>query len=74
MNDILARMNDKYQFICDNVIYLSKDDKLELLKIIKRHDGLLLKKFSDGTRIILNKLPDEVVKSIYNLIQYKLKA
>jgi hypothetical protein len=58
--------------ICDEVIHLTRDDKLIILKILKRHDSGKVKRFPDGTRIILNKVPDDVIKTIYNFIKRRL--
>jgi hypothetical protein len=64
---------DTYRaMICDEVIHLSKEEKIFILKILKRHDSGKVKKFPDGTRIILNKVPDDVIKSIYDFVKRRL--
>ena len=69
----ITQMNSIYDSICKNATYLNREDRLEILKIVGRYDKDAIKRFSDGSRIILNKLPEQTVKDIYNFIQRRLK-
>jgi len=58
--------------ICSEVVNLSDEDKKTLMIMVKRHDAHLLKRFPDGTRIVLNKLPPKVVENMYNFVKRRL--
>lgn len=58
--------------ICSEISNLDKNGKIQILTIIKDYDADLIQKFSDGSRVDLNLLPDEVITSIYSKIKYIL--
>lgn len=60
------------KFIRDEAGELSDDEKKTILQIIKRHDSKLILTYADGSRIILDKLPDNIIGQIYNFMQHKL--
>lgn len=65
-------MNAYYDIICSEIIHLTRADKIAILKIIKRNDSVKLHRYPDGTRVILNQVPDNVVKMIYEFMKHKL--
>jgi len=72
MLDTFNFMDLKKEIICAEAIHLSHEDKIHVLKMIKRYDPQLLNRFPDGTRILLNKLPDTMNQAIYDYINHKL--
>jgi len=62
------------QSIVQDALNLDKENRVHVAKIIYRHNQELIHMKADGCRIILNKLPEEVINEIYNFIQYKLKS
>lgn len=65
-------MNLEKEIICSEIINLSKQDRIQILTMIKRYDRNKVKEFSDGSRIYLNLLPDQLINSIYLKIKYIL--
>ena len=58
--------------IVRDVLNLPKDDCVHIMRMIKRHDSSLLIFQNDGCRVILNRLPAELITEIHNFVQYKL--
>jgi hypothetical protein len=61
------------EIICAEAVNLSKEDKRAIIRIVKKHDKEKAKRVGGGTRIVLDYLPDNVVKDIYTLIRVKLE-
>jgi hypothetical protein len=67
-------MDDVYkEIICSEAKKLTREQRIDVLGIVKRHDTSKAKRFPDGTRINLNQLPSEVILRMYNYVRYKLK-
>lgn len=62
------------QSIVQDALNLDRDNRVLIAKMIYRHNPDLIFVKADGCRIILNKLSKEVVREIYNFIQYKIKS
>lgn len=62
------------QSIVRDAINLDKDDKIQVMLMVRRYDSKLINFNVDGCRIILNRLPEEVIKEIHNFIKYKLQS
>jgi hypothetical protein len=60
------------EIIINEIMFLSIEDKIEILKIVNRADPSQIYKCSDGTRIRLNNLSDDVIKNIYTFVKHKL--
>jgi len=65
-------MDLEKEIICSEISNLSKSDKINIMSIIKNYDISKIRKFSDGSRIDLDSLPDTIIKSIYLKIKYIL--
>lgn len=61
------------EIICGEMSSLTKDQRIEILKCIKNYNSAVIQRFSDGSRIDLDNLPDTVVLVLYNKIKYFLK-
>jgi hypothetical protein len=61
------------QMICSELNQLDKDNKIRILSIIKKYDESKIQKFSDGSRVDLDSLSDEVIELIYSKLNYILK-
>jgi hypothetical protein len=57
-------------YICEEALHLTKDAKIHIMTILKRHDPNVLKPFGDGTRIKINDLPETIILQIYNYIKH----
>lgn len=64
----------KMQSIVQDAPNLDKDSRVTVAKIIYRHDPNLLFFKIDGSRCILNNLPENVINEIYNFIENKLRS
>lgn len=60
------------QIICREANSLTDSDKKTVRNIIKRKSSKHIKVFSDGIRINLDLLNDDVIIELYNFIKYKL--
>lgn len=58
--------------ICGEINQLDKAGRIQILTIIKNYDPSKIQRFADGSRINLDKLPDEVITTIYTKIKYIL--
>lgn len=67
-------MDSYYEFIKDEVIHISKSDKDEIMKMVKRYDPKKIISFPDGSRIRLDRLPEDLVKKIYDFIKHKINT
>jgi hypothetical protein len=65
-------MDIEKEVICCEAIHLSREDKIHILKMVKRYDASMLKKFPDGTRIRLDSLTEDLVQNIYDYMKHKL--
>lgn len=65
-------MDFEKEIICVEILNLTRDDKIQILSIIKKHNKDKIQKFSDGSRIDLDVLPDHLIESIYSKIKYIL--
>lgn len=65
-------MDYKKRFICEEVESLNKEEKLHILKIIKRGNAQSIMKYPDGSRVILEELPSEKIEEIYLYINNKI--
>lgn len=63
----------KKQYICSEVLHLTQSDKIKILSIVMRYDKNLVKSFKDGSRINLEKLPENIIVNIYDYIHYKVE-
>ena len=66
-------MDVEKEILCLEVPNLSRQDKINIMTIIKRHDQSKIQRFSDGSRIDLDSLPDELIMMLYSKIKYILK-
>lgn len=67
-------MEHKKDTICLEAPNLSRDDKIEILRIIYDADSSKIREFEDGLRINLNLLAEDVIHRIYMLICCRLGA
>jgi hypothetical protein len=66
-------MNLEKEIICSEISYLSREDKITILSIVKKYDRNKIQNFPDGSRIDLDSLPDWIINAIYCKIKYILK-
>lgn len=64
----------KMQSIVQNAPNLNLENRKAVAKIIYRHDPKVLFFKIDGSRCILNNLPEEVINEMYNFIENKLRS
>lgn len=65
-------MSAQKKFICEEAIHLKKVDKIDILKMISRLSKEKIKESSDGCRINLDLLSEEMIMQIYNLMCRRL--
>jgi hypothetical protein len=65
-------MDVQKDIICHEIVHLEREAKIQIIKIIKQHDASKLTRLNDGTAVNLDKLPSEVINSIYTFIKHKL--
>lgn len=65
--------DSKKNFICNEAMHLAEADYIHILRLIKSYDSTKLKRCSDGTRVNLNTLPENIVDQIYEYIKRKQK-
>ncbi len=65
-------MDIEKEIICTEIANLSKQDKINIMSIIKKHDPSKIQRFFDGSRIDLDSLPDTIILTIYSKIKYIL--
>lgn len=68
----IYKMNLEKEFIKNEASNLPIDDRLIILQIIAKHDIELIQTFPDGSRINLDRLPENVILLLYNRIKYML--
>lgn len=65
-------MDQKKYYIIKNCTKLSYPDKIYILNIIKINiDNNLISECSDGCRINLDRLPDELINRLYTIVENK---
>lgn len=62
-------MNPEKEIICSEINNLSRDDQIKILTIIKQYDKTKIQKFSDGSRVDLDVLPESLIRDIYLMIK-----
>ena len=62
------------QSIVKDALNLDKENRRQVMLMIRRHNSSVVNFKADGCRIILNKLPKELIQEIYNFIQYKIQS
>jgi hypothetical protein len=67
-------MDSIKEFICYEAVDLPREYALDILKLVKRHSPNAIQKFPDGTRINLDKLPDNINRQIYEYIKHKASS
>ncbi len=62
------------QNICHRCLQFNKDTLLSILNFLKKEhiDSRLFKQNSDGVRINLDKLDDNIIIKLNNYVEYKL--
>ena len=66
-------MEQKKEFIINSCTRLQYPDKMFVLNIIKNHiDTPCITEGADGCRINLDKLPDELIIRLFNIVENKL--
>lgn len=62
------------QNICHRCLQFNKDTLLSILNFLKKEhlDSKLFKQNSDGVRINLDKLDDNIIIKLNNYVEYKL--
>lgn len=63
-------MDLEKETICNEILLFSKEQRIEILKIIKKNNPDLIKIFPDGVRINLDLLSDQVILALYNKVRY----
>lgn len=58
--------------ICSEANNISRDEKIQILSIIKQYNPDKIQRFSDGSRIDLDSLPENIISQIYSKIKYIL--
>ena len=62
------------QSIVRDALNLDRENRKQVMLMIRRHNSSAVNFKADGCRIILNKLPEELIREIYNFIQYKIQS
>lgn len=60
------------EIITTEAVNLNKEDKQAIIRIVKRHNKDEAKRVGAGTRIVLDSLPDNVIRDIFNLMRERL--
>jgi hypothetical protein len=62
------------QNICHRCLQFNKDTLLSILNFLKKEhiDSTLFKQNSDGVRVNLDKLDDNIIIKLNNYVEYKL--
>jgi len=67
-------MDAEMNFILSESPNLDYEDRIEILIIVKQYGTENIIERKDGSRIRLNKLPEEAVIQIYNFMKRRLEA
>lgn len=67
-------MDAEIDFILSESKNLSVQDRIEILTIIQQYGNNYIIEKKDGCRILLNKLPSEIVLRIYDYMRRKLET
>lgn len=67
-------MNAEVDFILSESPNLDYEDRIEILVIVKQYGTENIIERKDGSRIRLNKLPDEAVAQIYDFMRRRLET
>jgi hypothetical protein len=62
------------KFIVEEARILDKDSRVAIARILFQHDPTCLQDKSDGTRVILNNISDDVINKICIFIENKLQS
>jgi len=66
-------MDQKKLYIINSCTRLQYHDKMFILNTIKNHiDNNLITESADGCRINLDKLPDDLILRIFNIVENKI--
>ena len=70
-----AKMSEvQMQSIVRDSLNLDRENRKQIMLMIRRYNTNAVNFKSDGCRIILNKLSKELIQEIYNFIQYKIQS
>jgi len=61
-------MEEIYDALLSEADSLTDNTKMRIIHIVAEYDETKLKQGTDGIRIVLNKLPDNIVKKMYSII------
>lgn len=63
--------NDKKQFICDESKFISHNERITVLKILRRNCNNKIKYVCNGIKVDLDQLSGEIIDEVYNFIKTK---
>lgn len=66
-------MNKELSVLCKTIEYFSKEDQIEILKIISNVNVNLISENNNGSFINMNDLNDSTLLQINNYVEYVLK-
>jgi hypothetical protein len=66
-------MNKELSVLCKTIEYFSKEDQIEILKIISNVNVNLISENNNGSFINMNDLNDSALLQINNYVEYVLK-
>jgi hypothetical protein len=68
--NVISTEADVYRYaISAESIRFAHDDKLQIMKMVKRFDQSKIQRFSDGSRVNLSRLPDYLIKQMYEYVR-----
>jgi hypothetical protein len=66
-------MNKELSVLCKTIEYFSKEDQIEILKIISNVNVNLISENNNGSFINMNDLNEDTLLKINNYVEYVLK-
>ena len=66
-------MEIEKEFIVSESSNLDREDRIEILNIVKRYDIKFIKEKRDGSRVRLDRLPEDAVMQIYDFVRRRIE-
>jgi hypothetical protein len=66
-------MSDQKRYICDSCLNMTREELVDILNFLHREhiDKKMFSQNSDGIKIDLNRISDDIIDKLYVYIQYK---
>jgi hypothetical protein len=73
-NGLPSTIANVKRYICDTCINMTRKELVDILNFLHREhvDERLFSQNLDGIKIDLNSVPENIIETLYNYIQYKL--